>query len=252
MCGPVAGEGMYGQCPKWRRLTVTNSPKHAAIRRRIEEIGIIPSIHTRSAEAARFAAETVAEAGIPIVEITMTVPDALRVVAELRRQLPDLIVGVDSSWDLESARRAVDAGAMFVTSPGLDSRSILEFVVQEDIVVIPGALTPSELSTAWQAGADFVKVFPCHSMGGPRYIRSLHAPFPAIPLVASGGVNQINAGDFITDGAIALGIGTQRLPRDAVESHNRGWIAELARRFLKIVKEAKASAGPVERRPDKK
>src|ERR1035437_7679635 len=132
------------RCPKWWRPTVTNSPKHAAIRRRIEEIGIIPSIRTRSAEGARFAAETVAEAGIPIVEITMTVPDALRVVTELRKRMPDLIVGVDSSWDLESARRAVGAGAMFVTSPGLDSRSILEFVIQEDLVVIPGALTPSE------------------------------------------------------------------------------------------------------------
>src|ERR1700730_9630342 len=251
MCGPVAGEGMYGQCPKWRRLTVTNSPKHAAIRRRIEEIGIIPSIHTRSAEAARFAAETVAEAGIPIVEITMTVPDALRIVAELRRRMPDLIVGVDSSWELESARRAVEAGAMFVTRPGLDSRSILEFVVQKGIVVIPGALTPSEVSTAWLAGADFVKVFPCYSNGGPRYIRSLRAPFPEIPLVASGGVNPVNAGDFITDGAIALGIGTELIPKEAVESRNSGWIAELARRFLKIVKEAKASAGPVEHTADK-
>src|ERR1700730_5858649 len=218
MCGPVAGEGMYGQCPKWRRLTVTNSPKHAAIRRRIEEIGIIPSIHTRAADAARFAAETVAEAGIPIVEITMTVPDALRVVAELRRQMPDLIVGADSAWDLDSARRAVDAGAMFVTSPGLDSRRPLYAVVQEDIVVIPGALTPTELSTAWQAGADFVKVFPCHSMGGPRYIRSLRAPFPEIPLVASGGVNQVNAGDFIGAGALALGIGTELIPREAVQA----------------------------------
>jgi 2-dehydro-3-deoxyphosphogluconate aldolase/(4S)-4-hydroxy-2-oxoglutarate aldolase len=226
---------------------MTNSAKHAAIRHRIEEIGIIPSIRTQSAEGARFAAETVAGAGIPIVEITMTVPDALRVVAELRRQMPDLIVGIDSSWDLEGARRAVDAGAMFVTSPGLDSRSILEFVLQKDIVVIPGALTPSEVSTAWLAGADFVKVFPCYSNGGPRYIRSLRAPFPDIPLVASGGVNQVNAGDFITGGAIALGIGTELIPKDAVESRNSGWIAELARRFLKIVKEARASAGPVDR-----
>ena len=232
---------------------MTNSPKHAAIRHRIEEIGIIPSIRTRSAEAARFAAETIAEAGIPIVEITMTVPDALRVVADLRRRMPDMIVGADSAWDLDGARRAVDAGAMFITSPGLDSRSILEFVIQEDLVVIPGALTPSELSTAWQAGADFVKVFPCHSMGGPRYIRSLHAPFPAIPLVASGGVNQVNAGDFITGGALALGIGTELIPRDAVESRNSGWIRELARRFLKIVNEARASlTESFEHIPDKK
>src|SRR5580700_10768914 len=203
-----------------RRRTVANSPRHAAVRDRIEDIGIIPSIRTRSAEAARFAAETIADAGIPIVEITMTVPDALRVVADLRRRMPDLIVGADSAWDLDGARRAVDAGAMFVTSPGLDSRSILEFVIQEDLVVIPGALTPSELSTAWQAGADFVKVFPCHSMGGPQYIRSLHAPFPEIPMIASGGAVRANAEDFITGGALVLGIGTELLPREAVESRN--------------------------------
>jgi 2-dehydro-3-deoxyphosphogluconate aldolase/(4S)-4-hydroxy-2-oxoglutarate aldolase len=160
--------------------------------------------------------------------------------------MPDLIVGVDSSWDLDTARRAVDAGAMFVTSPGLDSRSILEFVIQEDLVVIPGALTPTELNSAWQAGADFVKVFPCHSMGGPRYIRSLHAPFPEIPLVASGGVNQVNAGDFITGGAVVLGIGTELIPQEAVASRNSGWIAELARRFLKIIKEARASTSRLE------
>jgi 2-dehydro-3-deoxyphosphogluconate aldolase/(4S)-4-hydroxy-2-oxoglutarate aldolase len=215
------------------------SEKHAEIRRRIEAIGIIPSIRTSSAAGAHFAAETVAEAGIPIVEITMTVPDALGVIADLVRQAPGVIVGADSAWDLESARRAVDAGAMFVTSPGLDSRSILEFVIKEDIVVIPGALTPSELSTAWQAGADFVKVFPCHSMGGPQYIRSLHAPFPEIPMIASGGVDQVNASAFILGGAVALGIGTELIPREAVESRNRGWIAELARRFLSIVREAR-------------
>jgi 2-dehydro-3-deoxyphosphogluconate aldolase/(4S)-4-hydroxy-2-oxoglutarate aldolase len=223
---------------------VASSLRHQQIRARIQEVGIIPSIRTASAGEARFAAETVFQAGIPIVEITMTVPDALSVIRDLVRQEPNLIVGADSAWDLDSARKAVDAGAMFITSPGLDTRSILEFVLQEDLVVIPGAITPTELSTAWQAAADFVKVFPCHSMGGPRYIRALHAPFPNIPLIASGGVNQVNAGDFIAAGAVALGIGTELIPRDAVESRNGGWIAELARRFLKIVKEARASAGP--------
>ncbi|HUK34711.1 MAG TPA: hypothetical protein VLV86_12400 [Vicinamibacterales bacterium] len=218
-----------------------NSAKHEAIRRRIEEVGIIPSIRTPTAEAARFAAETVAESGIPIVEIAMTVPDALRVIRDLRRHYDgSIVVGADSDWDLDSARRAVDAGAMFVTSPGLDSRSILEFVMQEDLVVIPGAVTPTEISTAWQAGADFIKVFPCHSMGGPRYIRSLRGPFPNIPMVASGGVNQVNAEDFILGGASALGIGTELIPQEAVETRNAGWIAELARRFVGIVKNARA------------
>src|SRR5579863_3018333 len=167
-----------------------SSLKHQQVRARIQEVGIIPSVRTSSAEQARFAAETVFQAGIPIVEITMTIPDAIAVIKDLVRQEPSLIVGADSSWDLDSARRAVDAGAMFITSPGLDSRSILEFVIQEDLVVVPGAVTPTEISTAWHAGADFVKVFPCHSMGGPRYIRSLRGPLPEIPMVASGGVNQ--------------------------------------------------------------
>ena len=218
-----------------------SSAKHQEIRARIADVGIIPSIRTKTAEGARFAAETVAAAGIPIVEITMTVPDAVRVISELRRRHADLIVGADSDWDLDTARRAVDAGAMFVTSPGLDSRSILEFVMQEDIVVIPGGVTPTEISTAWQAGADFVKVFPCHSMGGPKYIRSLRGPFPEIPMIASGGVNQINAEDYIRNGAVALGIGTELIPQEAVELKNAGWIAELARRFLKIVRETRAS-----------
>jgi 2-dehydro-3-deoxyphosphogluconate aldolase/(4S)-4-hydroxy-2-oxoglutarate aldolase len=231
---------------------MASSARHQEIRARIAEVGIIPSIRTSSAAGARFAAETLAEAGIPIVEITMTVPDALQVISDLVRENPHLIVGADSDWDLETARRAVDAGAMFVTSPGLDTRSIMEFVSKEDIVVIPGALTPTELSRAWQAGADFVKVFPCHSMGGPRYIRALRGPFPEIPMVASGGVNQINAGDFITGGAAALGIGTELIPEEAVELRNSGWIAELARRFLKIVKEARASAGPFGHVPDRK
>jgi 2-dehydro-3-deoxyphosphogluconate aldolase / (4S)-4-hydroxy-2-oxoglutarate aldolase len=220
---------------------VTNSAAQLAIRRRIEEIGIIPSIRTPTADSARFAAETVAEAGIPVVEITMTVPEALRVIADLRRSSPQVIVGADSQWNLDSARRAVDAGAMFVTSPGQDSRSILEFVIQEDLVVIPGGLTPTEIVHASQAGADFVKVFPCHSMGGPRYIRSLRGPYPDIPMVASGGVTQVNADDFIRAGAAALGIGTALIPQDAVKLRNTGWIAELARRFLKIVRETRAS-----------
>lgn len=220
---------------------MANSETQLAIRRRIEQVGVIPSVRTKSAENARFAAETIIEAGIPIVEISMIVTEALRIIADLRRLSPTVIIGADSMWDLDGARRAVEACAMFITSPGFESRSIVEFVIQEDLVVIPGALTPTEISRAWLAGPDFVKVVPCHSMGGPRYIRSLLGPFPNIPLVAAGGVNQVNAEEFITSGAVALGIGTALTPTEAVESRNRGWIAELARRFLKIVKEAKAA-----------
>ena len=220
---------------------MASSEKHQRIRARIAEAGIIPSIHASSADEARFAARTVFLAGIPVVEISMTVPDALAVIKDFAEHAPGLIVGADSAWDLDSARQAVDAGAMFITSPGLDARSILEFVIQEDIVVIPGALTPTEVSTAWQSGADFVKVFPCAAMGGPEYLRSLRAPLPGIPLIASGGVNQVNAADYISGGAVALGIGTELIPREALEQRNASWITELVRRFLGIVKTARAA-----------
>jgi 2-dehydro-3-deoxyphosphogluconate aldolase/(4S)-4-hydroxy-2-oxoglutarate aldolase len=218
-----------------------------AVRERIEEIGLIPSIRAASPEDARFAAETVLEAGVGVVEISMTVPDALSVIAALLRRAPNLVVGADSAWDLDSARRAVDAGAVFVTSPGLDSRAIMEFVHDKDIVVIPGALTPSEVGAAWQAGADFVKIFPCAAVGGPRYLEALRRPFPHIPFIASGGVNQVTAAEFIHAGATALGISASLVPEEAVERRNRDWIAELARRFLAIVRQARASAGPPSR-----
>jgi 2-dehydro-3-deoxyphosphogluconate aldolase/(4S)-4-hydroxy-2-oxoglutarate aldolase len=216
-----------------------------AVHARIAELGIIPSIRTASADEARWAAQTVLEAGISVVEITMTVPDALTVIADLARLAPDLIVGADSAWDVDTARRAVDAGAMFVTSPGLDSRAIMEFVHDKDTLVIPGALTPTEVSAAWQAGADFVKVFPCGSVGGPRYLRALRRPFPDIAFIASGGVNQVTAADYIRAGALAIGVSSSLIPEEAVERWNGDWIAELARRFLGIVKDARAEAAEI-------
>src|SRR5271169_199981 len=217
-----------------RRPTVDS--KHRT-RARIEEIGIVPSVHASSTAAARFAVETLIHAGIPIAEIPVTVPDALELISDLAREMPDLILGVDC-MNLATARRAVDAGAMFVTSPGCDFR-VLDF---DDTVVIPGALTPTEVGMAWQTGADFVKIFPCALVGGARYIRALSGAFPDIPLIASGGVNQVTAAEFIRVGAHALGIGTELIPKEALERRNGGWITELARRFLEIVKEARASA----------
>src|ERR1700686_4471015 len=140
-----------------------------AVRRHIVEIGIIPSVRTSSPEDARFAAETVAHAGIPIVEITMTVPGALQVITELARSMPDLVVGAGTILDMKTARHCVDAGARFLTSPGLDLR-IVEFTLKEGILAMPGALTPTEVTAAWQAGADLIKVFPCAQVGGPSYI----------------------------------------------------------------------------------
>src|SRR6202049_4895382 len=176
------------------------------IRGRIEEIGIIPAIRVYSAEDALFAAEAVASGGIPIVEVTITVPSALEVIHHLAVNRLDVIQGAGTVLDLGWARRCVDAGAQFLTSPGFDPK-IVEFAAQENVVVFPGALTPTEVMAAAKAGADFVKIFPCAQLGGPNYIRALRAPFPNVPLIASGGVNQENATDFIRAGAVALGIG---------------------------------------------
>ncbi|HEV3060692.1 MAG TPA: bifunctional 4-hydroxy-2-oxoglutarate aldolase/2-dehydro-3-deoxy-phosphogluconate aldolase [Vicinamibacterales bacterium] len=211
------------------------------VRRHILEIGIIPSVRTSSADDARFAVETVAEAGIPIVEITMTVPGALVVVAELAGAMPELVVGAGTILDIETARRCADAGARFLTSPGLDPE-IVAFALTAGILAMPGALTPTEVTTAARVGADFIKIFPCAPLGGPSYIQALKGPFPHIPLVAAGGVNQQTAAEFIVAGAAAIGVGRELIPRKAVLQRDRHWIGELARRFLSIIQEARGHA----------
>ena len=209
------------------------------IRARIEEIGIIPAIRLSSANDALFAVKAVADCGIPIAEITMTVPGAIELIAELRRDRPELIVGAGTVVDTETARRCLDAGAMFLSSPGLGLQ-VVEFAVKQNVVVLAGALTPSEIMTAWQAGADMVKVFPCSRLGGASYINALKSPFPHIPLIASGGVTQGNTADFILAGAAAVGIGRDLINREAVRRRELDWIRELAGRFLQIVKRARS------------
>jgi 2-dehydro-3-deoxyphosphogluconate aldolase/(4S)-4-hydroxy-2-oxoglutarate aldolase len=221
------------------------------VRARIEEVGVIPAVRTSSADDARFAIEAVSSGGIPIVEITMEVPGALEVIADLVRHTPDLIVGAGTVLDLETARRSVDAGATFLTSPGLD-RQIVDFALKSGIVVLPGALTPTEVITAWQAGADFVKVFPCAWVGADAYIRALKAPLPKARLIAAGGVNQQTAASYILAGASAVGVGTELIPRAAIQRRQADRLRELAHRFANIVATARGrmvtpGQGPAER-----
>lgn len=205
---------------------------------KILEVGIMPGIRTSSAEDGRFAAEAIAQGGIPIVEITMTVPKAIEVISDMVRNSPNVIVGAGTVLDLETARRCLDAGAGFLTSPGLNLK-VVEFAVKESILVIAGAMTPTEVIDAWQAGSELVKVFPCAPIGGPAYIRALKGPFPQVPIIAAGGVNQGTAADFILAGAAALGIGGRLIPRTAIEQRRPEQISEMARRFLRIVKTAR-------------
>jgi 2-dehydro-3-deoxyphosphogluconate aldolase/(4S)-4-hydroxy-2-oxoglutarate aldolase len=211
------------------------------VRSRIEEIGIIPAIRVSSPEDALFAADAVCNHDIPIVEVTMTVPGAIGVISELAARNSNVIIGAGSVSRVETARRSIDAGAQFLTSTGLNL-DIVHFALGRNVVVFPGALTPTEIMAAWEVGPDFVKIFPCASVGGPAYIRALRGPFPHIPLIASGGVNQQTAGDFILAGATALGIGGELIPHEAIQRRQEHRIGELARRFLAIVKESRLPA----------
>jgi len=213
--------------------------KKEAVRARIEEIGIIPGVRARSAEQARYAAEALNRAGVPIAEITMTVPGALEVIRDLHESLPETLVGAGTVLDLESAERCADAGAKFLTSTGF-IHEVVEFARGKGILVIPGALTPTEIIHGWKAGADFIKIFPCAPLGGDHYIRALKAPFPHIPLVAAGGVNQQTALNYILAGASALGVGGELIPTEALECKQEERIHELARRFLARIKEARS------------
>jgi len=216
------------------------------IQERIVEIGIIPAVRVASPEEALFAAEAVCNHGIPIVEVTMTVPGAMEVITELARHSPGVIAGAGSVADVETAAHCIDAGARFLTSTGLDP-DLVHFAVKQNVVVFPGALTPSEVMAAAKAGPDFIKIFPCSSVGGPAYIKALKAPFPHIRFIASGGVNQQTAGDFILAGAVALGIGGELIPHEAIVRRQEHRIGELARRFLQMVKQARLQKASAEK-----
>lgn len=212
--------------------------KRSEVAEVIRAVGIIPAIRVATADDAHFAVEAVASGGIPIVELTMTTPGCIAMIEHLVKHHPKMVVGAGTVLDLETARKCADAGAHFLTAPGYD-RDILNFAAKQEIVALPGALTPTEVVTAWRAGADFVKVFPCGQVGADSYIRALTRSLPQIPLVAAGGVNQQNAEAFILAGATAIGVGTQLIPNEAIERRQGKRVQELALRFSKFVKEAR-------------
>ncbi len=210
------------------------------VRDRITEIGIVPVVRASSPRDARIAADAVCEGGIPIVEITMTVPGAIDVIRELTKNAAsEVLVGAGTVLNAEAARRCLDAGAQFLVSPGLNLQTV-ELAVREGKLMMAGALTPTEIITAWEAGSDFVKVFPCGQVGGAKYIKALKGPLPQVPLVPTGGVNLDTAAEFIQAGAAALGVGGELVQAEALKSNKPEIIVENARRFLAIVKQARA------------
>lgn len=215
--------------------------KRNEVRDTIKKIGILPSVRVTSRDLADFAGETLYSSGIPIVEITMTTPGALEVISNLAKRHGDLAVGAGTVLDEETAARCIDAGARFITSPGFISE-VVAYARRKDVVVFPGALTPTEVIAAWKAGSDFVKIFPTGHMGGIQYLRALKIPLPQIPLIATGGVNQRTAGDFILAGATAVGVGGELLPKEALHFRQEDRIRELAGRFLGMVRDARVLA----------
>ncbi len=206
------------------------------VRQRILEVRIVPVVRAHTAELALQASHAVAEGGIPIVEITMTVPGAVEVIRHLRASASELLIGAGTVLNAATARECVDAGAQFLVSPGFN-RATVKFALGEGVLMIAGSLTPTEVIEAWEAGSDFVKIFPCGNLGGPSYIKALKAALPQIPMVPTGGVNLATAGPFLLAGAAALGIGGELVSASAMEAGHFEEITELARLFVEAVKQ---------------
>ena len=210
------------------------------LRARVDAIGLVPVIRTSSAEDARFAVEEVAHGGVPVIEVTMTVPGAIEVIREIVKHVPEVILGAGTVVDVETAKKCIDAGAQFISNPALDLPTVEYVAGIADVIMLSGALTPTEVLAAWKAGSDFVKIFPVSLMGGDNYIRMLRRPFPDIPIIAAGGVTQQNAAHFLLAGATALSVGKELIPREAMLLHKPERIRELTRRFASIVKSTRA------------
>jgi len=209
------------------------------VAKRIREIGIVPVVRAKSAKQAQLAAEAVCAGGIPVVEVTMTIPGAVELIAQLvKASGAEILIGAGTVLDAETANRCLDAGAQFIVSPGFDLETV-RFVKQQGALMMAGALTPTEVISAWKAGSDFVKIFPCGSMGGAKYLKALKAPLPQVPMIPTGGVNLETAGDMIRAGAEALGIGGELVSASALASGDTQPITDAARKYVAIVREAR-------------
>ena len=214
------------------------TPKAKAISQ-IKEVGLIPVVRAGSADEAIRAIEAIRKGGLSILEITMTVPSAIKTIEEVaKRYGSDALVGAGTVLDAKTAQACISAGAQFIVSPSLNLETISE-CQRAEIVVLPGALTPTEVVQAWNAGADFVKVFPAGAVGGPSYLKALKAPLPDIELVPTGGVSLKNAADFIKAGASALGVGADLVDIKAIREGQDHLITERTRQFLDIVRQAR-------------
>ena len=214
--------------------------KKTEVLSRIHQIGIVPVLRASSTKEALAIAKAIEAGGVPILEVTMTVPGAIPVIEQLVEHGGDrLLVGAGTVLDAETARACILAGAQFVVSPALDLRTI-ELCRKYSIPILPGALTPTEIVAAWQAGADAVKVFPCSAVGGAKYLKAVKAPLPQIDLIPTGGVSLATAAEFLEAGAFALGVGGDLVDNKAIASGHPEIITENARKYLAIVQQTRS------------
>lgn len=208
---------------------------------RLTAIGIIPVVRAASTDIARRAVAAILKGGISVLEITMTVPGAVRMIEALSAEIdPEVIIGAGTVLDPQTAQACIEAGAQFIVSPALNLETIA-LCGQQGILVMPGALTPTEVVTAWSAGADFVKVFPAGAVGGASYIKALKAPLPQVKLVPTGGVSLQTAAAFIKAGAEALGVGGDLVDVQVLREGRDELVTERARLFVEIVQQARAT-----------
>ena len=209
----------------------------------LREVGIIPVIRAPSADAAVAVVEALLKAGLTVAEITMTVPNAIDAIAAVAKRFPNqVLIGAGTVTDADTARRAVDAGAEFIVTPCLVPE-VIDAGRRADVAVLPGALTPTEVLEAFRLGGDMVKVFPAQSVGGAAYLRALRGPFPEIPLVPTGGVTLDNVREMFGAGAVAVGVGSELISKDALARRDYNAIGALASEFIAAVRSARAATG---------
>jgi 2-dehydro-3-deoxyphosphogluconate aldolase / (4S)-4-hydroxy-2-oxoglutarate aldolase len=214
--------------------------KRDAILSAILEIGIVPVVRTESAEGAIHAIDAIHRGGIRVAEITMTVPGALRALEKVADKFGDqILLGAGTVLDPETARACILAGAQFIVTPNLNPRTI-EMAKRYSKVITPGALTPTEVVNAWQAGGDVIKVFPCSAVGGAKYIKALRAPFPQIEMIPTGGVNLETIGDFLRAGACAVAVGAELIDGENIRAGRHEVFEDRAKKFLEAIRTARA------------
>jgi 2-dehydro-3-deoxyphosphogluconate aldolase / (4S)-4-hydroxy-2-oxoglutarate aldolase len=206
---------------------------------RIHNVGLVPVLRASSEQAAITAAAAIEAGGVSVLEITMTVPGAIQVIEAIVKSSPQVLVGAGTVLDPETSRACILAGAQFIVSPSLNVKTI-DLCRRYSVPIIPGALTPTEIVTAWEAGADVVKVFPCGAVGGAKYLAALKGPLPQIEMIPTGGVSLSNAAEFLAAGAYALGVGGDLVDSSALANGKAEIITENARKYIALVKHTRS------------